>query len=103
MNPFELTTKLMSIPSVTGTEREIGEFLSSHLASLKYRVERQNVAGDRFNVMAFAGDARVLLCAHIDTVPPGPPAIPIRGDAGFLYVLGACDEKGITPALFGAG
>src|SRR5438477_87089 len=103
MNPFELTKKLMSIPSVTGTEREVGEFLASHLASLNYRVERQDVAGDRFNVMAFAGDARVLLCTHLDTVPPPPPAIPIREDNEFLYGRGACDTKGIIAAMLEAG
>jgi acetylornithine deacetylase len=70
MDPFELTKKLITIPSVTGTEREIGEFLSSHLTSLGYRVERHNVVGDRFNVFAFAGEGRVMFCTHIDTVPP---------------------------------
>src|SRR5438105_13390561 len=95
MNPFELTKKLMAIPSVTGTERKVGEFLESYLAGLNYRVERQNVIGDRFNVMAFAGEAKVLLCTHIDTVPPAPPAIPIREDNDFLYGRGACDTKGI--------
>src|SRR6266850_370002 len=103
MHPFELAKQLISIPSVTGTEREVGEFLSSHLASLNYRVERQNVVGDRFNVMAFAGDARVLLCTHIDTVPPPPPMIPVREDSDFLYGRGACDTKGIIAAMLEAG
>src|ERR671932_396370 len=58
VDPFELTRRLISIPSVTGTEQAVGEFLASHLASLGYRVERQNVAADRFNIFAFAGDAR---------------------------------------------
>ena len=103
MNPFELTKHLMSIPSVTGTEREVGEFLLSHLALLNYRVERQQVAGDRFNVLAFAGDARVLMCTHIDTVPPPSPAIPVREDSEFLYGRGACDTKGIIAAMLEAG
>jgi len=60
MHPFELTKQLMAIPSVTGNERELGEFLVAHLASLKYRVERQNVTSDRFNVLAFAGDPLVI-------------------------------------------
>jgi acetylornithine deacetylase len=93
----------MSIPSVTGTEREVGEFLLSHLATLNYRVERQNVVDDRFNVLAFAGDARVLMCTHIDTVPPPPPAIPVREDNDFLYGRGACDTKGIIAAMLEAG
>ena len=103
MTPFELTKKLMSIPSVTGTEREIAEFLSSHLSSLGYRVERQAVTGDRFNVFAFAGEGRVMLCTHIDTVPPPPPMIAIREDADFLYGRGACDTKGIIAAMLEAG
>jgi acetylornithine deacetylase len=101
MDPFALTKHLMSIPSVTGTEREIGEFLSSHLASLGYRVERQNVTEDRFNVFAFAGEGRVMFCTHIDTVPPA--TIPIREDDDFLYGRGACDTKGIIAAMLEAG
>src|SRR5262245_53892843 len=101
MNPFELTKRLMSIPSVTGNEREIGEFLSVHLSSLGYRVERQHVTGDRFNVFAFAGEGRVMFCTHLDTVPPA--TIPIREDDDFLYGRGACDTKGIIAAMLQAG
>ncbi|PYS42410.1 MAG: peptidase dimerization protein, partial [Acidobacteria bacterium] len=101
MHPFELTKRLMAIPSVTGTEREVAEFLSRHLASMEYRVERQNVAGDRFNVFAFAGEGRVMFCTHIDTVPP--PTVPIREDDEFLYGRGACDTKGIIAAMLEAG
>ena len=90
----------MSIPSISGTEGKVGEFLSSHLATLGYRVERQNVAPDRFNVIAFAGDAHVLLCSHIDTVPP---ILPLREDNEFLYGRGACDTKGIIAAMLEAG
>ncbi|HYR88830.1 MAG TPA: M20/M25/M40 family metallo-hydrolase [Terriglobia bacterium] len=100
MNPFELTKQLMSIGSVTGTEGEVGEFLSSHLGSLGYRVDRQNVTADRFNVLAFAGDARVVMCTHIDTVPP---TLPVREDNEFLYGRGACDTKGIIAAMLEAG
>jgi acetylornithine deacetylase len=91
----------MSIPSVSGTEGKIGEFLESHLASLGYRVERQNVTQDRFNVMAFAGgDPQVMFCTHIDTVPP---VLPIREDNDYLYGRGACDTKGIIAAMLEAG
>src|SRR5438046_8734390 len=101
MNPFELTKQLMAIPSVTGTEAKLGEFLLAHLAALNYRVERQNVTGYRFNVLAFAGDPRVIFCTHIDTVPP--PTIPVREDDNFLYGRGACDTKGIIAAMLEAG
>jgi acetylornithine deacetylase len=101
MTPFELTAKLMSIPSVTGSEREVGEFLSAHLAGLGYRVEPQNVTADRFNIIArSAGEPAVVLCTHIDTVPP---TLPIREDGEFLYGRGACDTKGIIAAMLEAG
>src|SRR5215475_3924621 len=103
MDAFELTKKLITIPSVTGTEREIAEFLSSHLASLGYRVERHNVTGDRFNVFAFAGEGRVMFCTHIDTVPPSALPILAREDAEFIYGRGACDTKGIIAAMLEAG
>jgi acetylornithine deacetylase len=101
MNVFEFAKTLMSIPSVTGSEQKIAEFLSSHLDSLGYRVERQQVAGDRFNVFAYAGDGRVMFCTHIDTVPPA--TVPVGEDAEFLYGRGACDTKGIIAGMLEAG
>jgi acetylornithine deacetylase len=101
MDPFELTKKLMSIPSVTGSERQVAEFLSSHLSSLGYRVDRHRVTDDRFNVFAFAGEGRVMFCTHLDTVPPA--TLPVREDDEFLYGRGACDTKGIIAAMLEAG
>lgn len=102
-NPFELTKQLIEIPSVTGSEREIAEFLSAHLASLGYRVERQHVTGDRFNVIAFAGEGRVMFCTHLDTVPPAAVPVRAREDADNIYGRGACDTKGIIAAMLEAG
>ncbi len=100
MNIFELTKQLMTIPSVSGTEGPVGEFLSSHLSALGYRIERQKVWPERFNVLALAGDARIVLCTHIDTVPP---PLPVKEDNEFLYGRGACDTKGIIAAMIDAG
>jgi acetylornithine deacetylase len=100
MTVFELTNKLMSIPSVTGSEREVGDFLFAHLAELGYRIERQNVSADRFNILAQAGEPAVVMCTHIDTVPP---TLPVREDDHFLYGRGACDTKGIIAAMLEAG
>ncbi len=101
MTPFELTKQLMEIPSVTGSEAAVAEYLSRHLAAAGYRVERQAVDGDRFNVIAFAGgDPKVVFCTHIDTVPP---VLPVREDQDHLYGRGACDTKGIIAAMFEAG
>jgi acetylornithine deacetylase len=97
---FELTKRLMAIPSVTGAEKEVGEFLARELSARGYRVEVQDVEADRSNVMAFAGAPKVVLCTHIDTVPP---VLPIREENGYLYGRGACDTKGIIAAMLEAG
>jgi acetylornithine deacetylase len=101
MNSFELTKQMMAIPSVTGTEAAFGEYLCSHLDSRAYQLERQTVSDGRFNIRAFAGgNPRVVLCTHIDTVPP---AIPIAEDEENIYGRGACDTKGIIAAMLEAG
>lgn len=97
---FELTKQLMSIPSVTGSEAAVGEFLAGQLAERGYRVEKQKVEDGRFNVMGFDGEPRFLFCTHIDTVPP---VLPVGEDDTFLYGRGACDTKGIIAAMLEAG
>jgi acetylornithine deacetylase len=96
MNVFELARQLIDIPSVTGDELAVGEFLASHLEQLGYRVERQEVAPDRFNVIATTGaPPRIVFSTHMDTVPP---FIESREDDEFIYGRGSCDAKGIMAA-----
>ena len=100
MNPFELTKELMQIPSVTGAEGEVGRYLASVLDELGYRVETQDVTPERANLMAYAGDPAVILCTHMDTVPP---VLDVHEDDVSLYGRGACDTKGIIAAMLEAG
>jgi acetylornithine deacetylase len=97
---FELAQQLMAIPSVSGGEKEIGQFLTELLYTRRYRVEKQFLIPNRFNVLAFAGRPRVILCTHMDTVPP---MLPVSEDDRFLYGRGACDTKGIIAAMVEAG
>jgi acetylornithine deacetylase len=97
---FELTRQLMSIPSVTGEEREVGEFLAQNLSARGYRIELQEVEPNRHNILATLGKPRIVFCTHIDTVPP---VLPVREDERFLYGRGACDTKGIIAAMLEAG
>jgi acetylornithine deacetylase len=97
---FDLAQKLMSIPSISGGEKEVGLFLAELLHERRYRVEKQFLIPNRFNVLAFAGKPRVILCTHIDTVPP---ILPVKEDENFLYGRGACDTKGIIAAMLEAG
>jgi acetylornithine deacetylase len=96
MNLTELTRKLIDIPSVSGDERAVGLVLRSHLESLGYSVKLQEVAAERFNVLATtAAPSRVVLSTHMDTVPP---FIQSREDDKKIYGRGACDAKGIIAA-----
>lgn len=96
MDIFELTKKLMSIPSIFGEEEAVGLWLRDHLDSLGWKVELQRVSEDQNNVIAYLNDApRVWLSTHMDTVPP---FIPPTEDDEKIYGRGACDAKGIIAA-----
>jgi len=93
MSIVELTRRLIDIPSVTGEELAVGQFLSSYLERLGYNVERQEVAPDRFNVIATTdAPPRIVFSTHMDTVPP---FIESNEDEEFIYGRGSCDAKGI--------
>lgn len=96
MNPFTLTRHLIDIPSLTGDEQSVGEFLATQLAALGYNVERQPFAGGRFNVIATTRESpRIVLSTHMDTVPP---FIASSEDGEYIYGRGSCDAKGIIAA-----
>ena len=96
MNLFELTRQLIDIPSVTGEEPAVGQFISRYLEQLGYHVERQEVAVDRFNVIATTeAPPRIVFSTHMDTVPP---FIVSSEDDEFIYGRGSCDAKGILAA-----
>src|ERR1051325_11639253 len=100
MNLFELTRRLIDIPSVSGDELEVGRFLASHLEGLGYRVELQEVERGRANVIAtLAARARVVLSTHMDTVPP---FIASSEDETHIKGRGSCDAKGIIAAQVSA-
>ena len=96
MNVFELTRKLIDIPSVSGDEKLVGLFLKSELERRGYTVALQKVAADRFNLFATTtAPPRVVLSTHMDTVPPH---IGSGEDDEKIYGRGACDAKGIIAA-----
>lgn len=93
MNLFELTKKLMNIPSISGDEQAVGFFLRDYLESLGWTVELQAVTENQNNVIAYLNDTpRVFLSTHLDTVPP---FIAPTEDDEKIYGRGACDAKGI--------
>jgi acetylornithine deacetylase len=96
VNLIERTRTLIDIPSPTGDEREVSDFLFSYLVSLGYGVERQEVEAGRSNLIATLEEpARVVLSTHMDCVPPH---IQSSEDEDYIYGRGACDAKGIIAA-----
>jgi len=100
MDVFRLTRELIDIPSVTGDEFQIGTSLGELLVRYGYRVELQDVADERSNIIATTGARpRVVLSTHMDTVPP---FIASSEDDDFIYGRGSCDAKGIIAAQIAA-
>ena len=100
MNLFQLTRHLIDIPSVTGSEAEVAQFLASYLRDLNYEVELQVAIGDRANLIAHTGaPPKVVFSTHLDTVPPH---IISSEDADAIHGRGACDAKGIIAAQISA-
>lgn len=101
MNLFELTRELISIPSITGDEAEVGGFLVHYLESLNYRVEVREAEPGRANIFATQSTTapRIVFSTHIDTVPP---YIAFSEDDEYIYGRGACDTKGIIAAQIAA-
>ncbi len=96
MDVFGLTRELIDIPSVTGDELVVGQYLSDYLERLGYRVERQEIAENRFNVLARTErPSRMVFSTHMDTVPPFMAS---GEDDEFIYGRGSCDAKGIIAA-----
>jgi acetylornithine deacetylase len=96
MDLFALARQLIDIPSVTGNEAEVGQFLAGRLDELGYTVEQQPVEGQRCNVIATTiAPPRIVFATHIDTVPPH---ISSSEDADNIYGRGSCDAKGIIAA-----
>jgi acetylornithine deacetylase len=96
MHVFELTRRLIEIPSISGDERAVAEFLADYLSGKGFTVELQEAADSRPNVYARRGTPDVVLSSHTDTVPP---YVEFREDEQAIYGRGACDAKGIIAAM----
>jgi acetylornithine deacetylase len=90
--------RLVDIPSVSGDEREVALFLEKDLAGRGFSVAMQEVAEGRLNVYATSAGVlpEVVLCTHLDTVPPFYPS---SEDEGYVYGRGSCDAKGIVATM----
>ena len=101
MDVLDLTKALVDIPSVTGDEGALADFLVRLLGASGYDVLEQPVgAAPRRNLFATLDPhPSVVFCTHMDTVPGEARA---TEDDVHIYGRGACDAKGIMAALITA-
>jgi acetylornithine deacetylase len=91
-----LLEELVAIPSVTGDEARVMDFLAARLRRGGLAVEMPEVSPGRHNLFAHSGGpADVVFTTHADTVPP---FFAPRREGSVLHARGACDAKGSLAA-----
>jgi aspartate kinase len=96
LDVVELATHLIAIPSLSGHEHAVSDFVIDLLNARGWDVRTQPVSAGRVNVWATRGTGEVTLSTHLDTVPH---FFPPRRDDGKLFGRGSCDAKGIAAAM----
>lgn len=87
---------LVNADSTSGREEPAVAVAEQICADLGLATTRMTAAPGRDNLLVGAKDARVVLCTHLDTVPP---FIPASVDATHIHGRGACDAKGVAIAM----
>jgi len=96
MDDVAFLERLISIPSPSGEEDGVAEYLVEQMATLGFRAHRDEVG----NVVGMLGGPEagreIVLLGHMDTVPG---FIPVRRRGNRLYGRGAVDAKGPLAAF----
>ena len=96
MDDVAFLERLISIPSPSGEEEGVAEYLVERMTNLGFRARRDEVG----NVVGTLGDPEagreIVLLGHMDTVPG---FIPVRWRGNRLYGRGAVDAKGPLAAF----
>jgi len=91
--------QMLSIPSTSGEERPFGEWLYDNISSEKK--EMLEVGDGSVNLLFSWGVPQIVLCTHMDTVPPYiAPSLDESG--GIVSGRGSCDAKGQIFAMYSA-
>jgi acetylornithine deacetylase len=110
----EVASDLVNIPSPTGEEQKVGEYLGARFLKLGMSVSMQEVESTRNNMIAHlnpnSSGPSIMFNGHMDTSTSGreSPDLPIgllpRAviEDGWLYGLGASNMKAAFSAYYGA-
>lgn len=91
MDEISFLEELVSIPSPSGQEDAVGQFLVRQMTALGFQAHRDK-AGNAVGVIGNAdAGRRIVLLGHMDTVPGD---IPVQYRDNQLYGRGAVDAKG---------
>ena len=96
----EFAQAIIRLPSVTGEEGALGRHLGHALEAFGLQVELEEVAPNRYNVLAtLAGEQSelgLLFHSHMDTVPYGAMPDPVSGEikGDHIWGRGSVDQKG---------
>ncbi|MGI8800784.1 MAG: M20/M25/M40 family metallo-hydrolase [Solirubrobacteraceae bacterium] len=102
--------RLCAVASPSGSERACAELVVRELGRLGLEVDEDDAGrptgGDCGNLLARVpgdGDRAILLCTHLDTVPPSGPIEPVLVDGGWENagegILGADNKAAVAVAL----
>ncbi len=96
----DLCRRLVDIPSISGEEAAVIEFLETWCGACGLSLRRQEIEAGRHNLLAWRGDPPLWFSTHVDTVPPF-----IGADVGetAIHGRGACDTKGGIACMLLAG
>ena len=97
-NLADLTLDLIRVPSVTGNETEIAEYVASWLRERLPEGWVDHVGNSVLVVPPENGKPTVGIFGHLDTVP-GREDQPPRRDAERVYGTGASDMKGALAVM----
>ena len=93
----ELFRNILSFDSTSGKERELALWLNEHLTAPS--IELTEVGDGTLNLFLKWGAPRVVLCTHMDTVPP---YIAPTYEGGIWRGRGTCDAKGQLISMYTA-
>lgn len=108
MDLFKLTAELIKIPSVSGAEQEVLDFLKNQhqgrqILSQFNLEEIEIYPGDPRKALFFkVGRPKILFSTHVDVVPAKPAQFEPRIEGDVIYGRGACDAKGILVSMIAA-
>ena len=96
---IQLFKDMLSMDSTSSREGALALMLAERLKTEHNKVELMPVGEDTYNLMLTWDEPVVMMCTHLDTVPPYMAPV-FEGDR--VRGRGTCDAKGQIMALYGA-